>query len=138
MTRFWSKVYITNNGCWPWVASRDTLGYGLFREGSRLRKAHQVAFRLAYGRETTQQVLHRCDTPACVRPSHLFEGTAADNMQDMLRKGRSGRAKLKPAQVVEMKRRRREGEKATALAREYGIHYSTFKDIMKGRVWRAL
>lgn len=34
-------------------------------------------------------VCHRCDNPACYRPSHLFEGTATDNNHDAKRKGRN-------------------------------------------------
>jgi hypothetical protein len=33
-------------------------------------------------------VLHRCDTPACVNPDHLFLGTAKDNALDREAKGR--------------------------------------------------
>lgn len=31
---------------------------------------------------------HNCDTPSCIKPSHLFKGTNADNMQDAVNKGR--------------------------------------------------
>lgn len=33
-------------------------------------------------------VLHRCDNPKCIRVSHLFLGTIADNNHDAKAKGR--------------------------------------------------
>jgi len=54
-----------------------------------MRGAHVVAFLLSDGRlEHGQQVLHRCDVKLCVRPGHLFAGTQADNVRDMIAKGR--------------------------------------------------
>jgi hypothetical protein len=31
---------------------------------------------------------HHCDNPLCVRPDHIFPGTATENMQDAWAKGR--------------------------------------------------
>lgn len=90
--RFWDKVN-TSGECWLWTASVDTKDYGKFYLAPRLQSAHRVSFMLAYGEiPEGLMVLHRCDVPRCVRPIHLFLGTASDNAQDMLHKGRSHQA----------------------------------------------
>src|SRR5574343_2074062 len=85
---FMSHVLITPT-CWLW---RKTSGevessYGFFRFGKEC-SAHRVAWYFATGRFSRKQILHKCDTPACVRPDHLFEGSQADNIRDMRDKGR--------------------------------------------------
>lgn len=76
--------------CWVWTGSRlKSGGYGLFCEGGITHRAHRRSWELSHGEIPGGLfVLHRCDNPPCVRPSHLFLGTQADNNKDMTSKGR--------------------------------------------------
>lgn len=93
---FWAKVDKSGpNGCWIWTGTLATHcgGYGVFdrrREGvRRARRAHRVAYELLVGSIPDQQLLrHKCDNPPCVNPDHLEPGTAKDNSQDMVTRGR--------------------------------------------------
>lgn len=92
--RFWFQIRKPKTGCWLWPGTKDARGYGRifveYRGGKPFGAfAHRVAYaifvdKIIHGRE----ICHKCDTPACVRPDHLFMGTHADNMTDGILKGR--------------------------------------------------
>ncbi len=105
--RLFAKVRVGSR-CWMWTGSKDHKGYGrLTMHLGHIERAHRVAWAVSFGKVGKKQILHSCDTPSCVRPSHLFIGTHLDNMRDMFAKGRriaavgkkNGKAKLTP-QVV--------------------------------------
>lgn len=91
-TRFWSWVDQSHlDGCWPWMGSRSPKGYGQFMWPDRKpRRAPRVMWWLVFGAIPDGMfVLHRCDNPCCVNPTHLFLGTMKDNTRDMVLKGRA-------------------------------------------------
>lgn len=95
---WWSKVAVSDpDSCWEWTAGRDKDGYGKFAIGHGGRKqTHTRAHRFAY--ETFvgpipvgHVVMHTCDNPPCANPAHLKTGTALENNDDKVDKGRSPR-----------------------------------------------
>ena len=90
--RFWNKVLI-GDGCWEWIGARQKDWHGrvsVWNEDGTMHNevTSRAAWFLTTGKWPELQVLHRCDNPVCVRPSHLFEGTQQDNIQDCIDKGR--------------------------------------------------
>lgn len=110
--------------------------------GRYVLRAHRVSFWLATGLEPAV-VMHGCDNPPCVRPSHLYEGSIRLNNVDRQQKGRTAHgethyaAKLTDQQVADIRRRYgfrgRGGEPAVALAGEYGVSKATISMIVRGR-----
>ena len=85
---FWSKVDQTGE-CWPWMRSKKRFGHGAAWFDGQLWQASRLAWTLAYGPIPEGFfACHHCDNPPCCRPSHLFLGTQADNIADMVAKGR--------------------------------------------------
>jgi hypothetical protein len=156
--RFWAKVDRGPHpgGCWLWTADK-TAGYGRFWFNGRLARANRVAWELTHGPiPDGQWVLHRCDTPACVNPDHLFLGTHNDNVADMVAKGRhprgdkngshlhpEGRArgeahgwsKLTAQAVQEIRARIRGGASQRAVGAAFGICHQHVSKIVSGELW---
>lgn len=148
--RFFKRVQIKGtNECWPWLGSRKLTKrsgawYGQWRaaDGS-IEGTHRAVWRLTKGPILDGlHVLHRCDNPVCVNPTHLFLGTQSINSKDMWRKGRgvtrgegNGNAKLTPELVRDI---RSSKEKSVELARRTGMSQQTICDIRKRRSWRHI
>lgn len=117
--RFWLYVEKTDN-CWTWTGATNKDGYGQINSRNATRRilAHRLSWMIHFGGIPSGLfVCHACDNPPCVRPDHLFVGTAMDNMRDMIKKGRAkGPEKLTPKDVAEFQRLRRDGYSYQAIA----------------------
>lgn len=139
---FWSRVEPDlNSGCWIWSGSFANNGYGRIDIAGRRVSAHRLAYEVTFGTIPAGMcVCHRCDTPACVNPDHLFLGSNADNVADKVAKGRTargegaGRAKLTEDQVKEI-RSLRGTLSQSQIAKHFGIIQPHVSSIMTGRAW---
>ncbi len=159
--RFWSKVETGDPGaCWRWLGSRIG-GHGSFNIGGRPRIASRVSWTLTNGTITDGlYVLHKCDNRPCVNPAHLYLGTQADNVLDMLRKGHyknapktdeewlaersrlripncHATAKVNEEQVVEIRERYASGDVThEELSKEYSVSRVSIANITLGHTWK--
>lgn len=155
--RFWEKV--DKNGpvpahkpelgrCYVWTGGKTVFGHGVMIFGVEVfgkrtfKGAHVVAYFLAFGHWPEGELRHLCDNPACVKvavddvgPAHILEGTHAENMADAKQKRRmkAGGRKLSLDDIHAI---RSSNEKATVLARRFGVHYRTIASIRTGASWR--
>lgn len=146
--RFYAKVFKTE-GCWIWTGAKDKFGYGSIGSGGwhgATLKAHRVSYEIHVGSiPNGKHVLHRCDNPRCVRPTHLFLGTHADNMADSAAKGRAKGPSLKGEQnpnrrftASEIRFIRRQAAKGTprpALAAQFGTSRQNIGFIVRRDTW---
>lgn len=144
--RFSTKYVIDSTGCWLWTAHRAKNGYGVMTVGKRPHAApmgaHRISWTLHHGPiPDGMLVCHRCDVKHCVNPDHLFLGTAADNLRDMVEKGRSARGvKHSQAKLTddEVRAIRRDPRILREVADDYGMSMSMISYIRTGQNWSHL
>lgn len=125
-----------NSGCWIWTGAVNYRGYGRFGLEGRNEIASRVSYEIYHGVDPGQlSVLHKCDTPCCVNPGHLFLGSTKDNSVDMAKKGRQPKAKLRNADIPVINYLLARGIGPTAIGRVFGVSSSAIQKISDGKAW---
>ena len=143
---FWAKVNKTA-GCWLWTGRVFRSGYGMAWFSGRHQLAHRVSYQLQNGpipagnqRDDATCVLHRCDNPTCVNPSHLWLGSQSENVADRDSKGRQKTphgehhklSKLTADQVIRI---RSDSRLLRLVASDYGVSMNLICRIKKRQTW---
>lgn len=133
-----------NSGCWIWLKCLNHHGYAHLTYKGKQHRGHRLSWETYHGPiPDGLLVLHRCDNRACVNPEHLFVGTYADNMGDMIKKGRdrhdrgerASRAILTERDVIEI---RTSTLSLTELCKRYSAHRNTIDAVLKRQSWKHL
>jgi hypothetical protein len=157
--RFFNYVeFIPFSDCWYWLGALVGGGYGVITlsvdETSKrtkwgkapIRLAHRFSYELHNGEIIKGQfVLHKCDTPSCDNPRHLFLGTQKENMQDKIKKGRQAfvqgayhpSAKLNEKevkQIWELKGKLSQSK----IAEKFNTTQTTVSGIHIGKAWNYI
>lgn len=133
---------IPESGCLIWIGNTNKSGYGKIKIHGKQKYAHRVAWEYYNGEIPYKlNILHHCDTPACVNPHHLFLGTPKDNTRDCIQKNRRvyackeqhGNAKLTEKQIENI---RADARSQRAIAKDYNISHEHVGSIKRREVWR--
>lgn len=136
-------------GCFLWQRSVDITGYGRQSWNGRTWKVHRLMWTLIHGEISEGvKIRHKCDVWSCCNPTHLIIGSAQDNSNDMVERGRvnapreecHGNVKVKWFEVLEIRRRYAQGDCTHQdLADEFGFkHEDSVGQIIRGERWAWL
>lgn len=151
-------------GCWIYRGTKNVDGYAIHSNGRNGRPRNVRLARLILNRDhgipledRATLACHSCDTPACIRPDHIFPGTHAINSADMVAKrraptgdrsggrkhpekvargSRQGAAKLTEQSVLEIRRLSQDGKILQKdIAAFYGVDPATIRMVTSRRTW---
>lgn len=111
-----------NTGCWLWLGEVTRDGYGkMVRVCTKEVFAHRYSLISAVGPIGELYALHTCDVRSCVNPEHLYAGTQADNIRDMMQRNRFYTPPINTKRVEAIFEARNKGESYSSIGERLGV-----------------
>ena len=127
-------------GCWIFIGALDSSGYGQIMYKTRKWIAHRLSWFLTNGGiPAGMYVCHKCDTPSCINPSHLFLGTCKDNHADRNNKNRQAKGVANGNSVLgerDVKNILLDNRPIKIISSAYGVCEATIWNVKNRRTWR--
>lgn len=163
--RFWNHIDKCGlcpreelDNCWIWTGKTNRDGYGIMyrdlgrgENNKRIRThffAHHISHYLSGGEPIgpNQIIMHHCDNPPCVRPSHLELATNLKNRLDSIAKRRHnygerhGLSKLSDEAVADILKEVADNPNwnSNALASKYSVSRACIWFVVKGDTWKHI
>ncbi len=131
---------VTESGCRIWTGTINAAGYGTISFKNKPNLAHRLSYELTYGEiPEGMKACHKCDTPSCINPNHLFLGTQRENLEDMARKKRGAVGNDYNRSILtdeDVRKIRCDNRLQRVIAEEYGMKRTSIAAIKNGRTWK--
>lgn len=141
---------INEKGCHNCTShAGNKFGYPQIMINGKRMYMHRYFYEQKYGIIPESLVVrHKCDNPSCININHLEVGTQSDNLNDIIKRGRSNpsilkgslnkNSKLKEEEVIIIKKELKKDDSnnnALNLSKRFNVSLSTINAIKEGRNW---
>lgn len=122
-------------------------GYGQLNDRGTLLKAHRISYELHFGKIPEGLfICHKCNTPPCCNPRHLYAGTPKENWDDTKKAGtrfvpdgakgeKHHSSKLTEKDVLFIRKSKIQN---IILAEKFNVSRNTISHIKKGKTWKKI
>lgn len=147
--RFFSRVTLSETGCFDFSETQPHTGYGKFQSNGRTWRAHRWVMWALGNIEINDPicVLHVCDNRKCVNPNHLYLGDRLQNAKDikdrnrthLIRDPKTGsknpQSKLDEKTVAQIKELLACGISGVKISEDFKISRSVVSEIKNKKLW---
>jgi len=89
--RIYNRIKVKDSGCYEWLGYFTKDNYAVVKFQGKKYRVIRVLLENTLGKPISadKEACHTCNNSFCVNPNHLYEGTHAENGQDLSRSNKN-------------------------------------------------